>query len=48
MLPQKKVQRNQMVTAGFCHYLQYDIKLNCPKIELVARDKHDPFPYRLS
>ena len=45
MLPRKQVQRKQMAMAVFCHSPQCDIKLYCSKFELVARDKHDQFPY---
>ena len=45
MLPQKKVQRKRMVTTGFCHSSQCDLKLHFFKIELVTRDKHDLLPY---
>ena len=45
MLPQKQVQCNQMSMEGFCHSPQCDLKLNCSKLELVTRDKHNLLLY---
>ena len=44
---EKKSKLTKMVTTGFGHSPQCDIKLHFSKFELFARDKNDTFPYLL-